>query len=164
MKNNKTLKAVVLTAIVTTIIVGGLGVTAVTLTAKNVIFNSTNENLKATNVEDAINELYVLGNNKLPESYNTGYNIGYDAGILFADGRENKESANYLAGYNAGLAAGKASVSGTATAKIVKSYNNNGSSSYTLSVTALGSSNQISYVLGDNDNSTKTVSVNFKGK
>lgn len=100
-KNNKTLKAVILTAIFTTIIVGGLGVTAVTLTAKNVIFNSTSENLKATNVEDAINELYVLGNDKLSESYDEGYNAGYGSKELvipsILHNRNGEKGNNYIA-------------------------------------------------------------------
>lgn len=57
-KNNKTLKAVILTAIITTLIVGGIGVTAIKISASDIIFKSTSEGLTADNVEDAINELY----------------------------------------------------------------------------------------------------------
>jgi len=56
------------------------GVVAATLTAKDIAFTSTNENLNATNVEEAINELYVIGNDKIPASYEEGYNDGVKNG------------------------------------------------------------------------------------
>jgi len=58
------IKIIAITAIITTLLVGGLGVAAVTLTAKDIGFTSTNEGWEADNVEDAMNDLYVLGKNK----------------------------------------------------------------------------------------------------
>ena len=59
-KKNKTLKTVILTAIISISLVTGIGVAAITLTAKEIGFTSTNEEWKVTNVEDAVNDLYSL--------------------------------------------------------------------------------------------------------
>lgn len=61
-KKNKTLKTVILTAIISISLVTGVGVAAITLTAKEIGFTSTNEEWKVTNVEDAVNDLYSLKN------------------------------------------------------------------------------------------------------
>lgn len=69
-------KKILLTAIISAVLASTISVAAVSLSAKDIGFKSTNENLKATNVEDAINDLYVIGNDKLPEKYEEGYNAG----------------------------------------------------------------------------------------
>jgi len=82
-KNNKTLKAVILTAIITTLIVGGTCVAAVALTAKEIGFTSTNEGWNVTNVEDAMNDLYVEANKT--KIYNLGIGTSFDIKELYPD-------------------------------------------------------------------------------
>jgi len=65
---NKVLKAVILTAIFTTILVGNIGVVAVTLTAKDIGFTSSKEEWQVNNVEDAMNDLYTMGSNYKAEA------------------------------------------------------------------------------------------------
>ena len=79
-KNNKTLKAVILTAIISILLTGSIGVVALTLYADDIIYTPANTNWKIDNAESALNDLYVLTNNKLTENYNNGYNAGVAAG------------------------------------------------------------------------------------
>ena len=81
MKINKTVKVGLLSSLISIVATGGIAVAAVNISAKDIGFNSGSENWEATNVEDAMNDLYVLGNDKLPENYNKGYNDGYNKGI-----------------------------------------------------------------------------------
>ena len=55
------------------------GVVAVTLTAKDISFTSTNSEWNVNNVEDAMNDLYLLGQNK--ETMNLPYYIHPFTGI-----------------------------------------------------------------------------------
>ena len=56
--NNKSLKLVIMSSLITAIIVGSIGVIAASLSAKDIGFTSTNEEWQVNNVEDAINDLY----------------------------------------------------------------------------------------------------------
>lgn len=58
------IKIIAITALITALLVGGTCVAAVSLTAKDIKFTSTNEGWEANNVEDAVNDLYVIGQNK----------------------------------------------------------------------------------------------------
>jgi len=94
-KNNRTLKIVVLTSIISILLTSSIGVVALTLYADDIIYTPANTNWKIDNAESALNDLYTMTNTKLTENYNNGYNAGYNAG--------------YTPGYNAGVAAGKPS-------------------------------------------------------
>ena len=54
-------KEIILTFIITAIIFSSIGVLAVSLTAKEIGFTSTNEGWEVDNVEDAMNDLYEIG-------------------------------------------------------------------------------------------------------
>ena len=49
------------------LIFGGIGVAASTLTANQIKYTPSNENFKATNAEEALNEIYKIAEYKIPE-------------------------------------------------------------------------------------------------
>ena len=64
--NKNNIKIIAITALITTLLVGGTCVVAATLTAKDIGFTSNNEGWQVNNVEDAVNDLYELGKNGKP--------------------------------------------------------------------------------------------------
>ena len=69
-QRKKDLRLVVITAIITTLIVSGIGVVAAKLTAKDIGFTSKHEGWEATNVEDAMNDLFKIGKYEItPDTY-----------------------------------------------------------------------------------------------
>jgi len=81
-------KEIILTALITAIITGTVAVAAVSLSAKDIGFKPNNQEWNATNVEDAMNDLYILGNEKSRiiklGTYNNTYN-GVENGISGED-------------------------------------------------------------------------------
>ena len=63
------IKRTIITVLITAIITASVSVTAVTLFAKDVGFTSTDEDWNVKNVEDAVNDLYELGNNKMLDEF-----------------------------------------------------------------------------------------------
>ena len=63
MKNKITFKTLIVAIMITAILSGTVGVLGVQVLAKNVNFTPTDEEWNVTNVEDAMNDLYVLGKN-----------------------------------------------------------------------------------------------------
>lgn len=59
MKNNKTLKAVIIAVVITVIITGGIGVTAMQFFADKIMFTPSDSEWEVNNVADAIDDLYV---------------------------------------------------------------------------------------------------------
>lgn len=61
----KTIKGVLLGTVLGGIIFGGLGVAAITLTAKDIKYTPSNENFTVTNAKEAIDELYKISEDKI---------------------------------------------------------------------------------------------------
>lgn len=62
----KTIKGIIIGGILGTIITGGLGVAAVTLTAEQIKYMPSNENFTVTNVQEAMDEIYKIAEYKIP--------------------------------------------------------------------------------------------------
>lgn len=91
-KSSKNLRVVILTAVISAIFTCSITVAAVHMTAKEIPFTSTDETWNADNVEDAMNDLYVLGvtaNNVKMESLGTGTSHSYDMKALYPDEYQN---------------------------------------------------------------------------
>ena len=93
-------KEIILTALITAVITGTVAVTAVSLTAKDIGFKPNNQEWDATNVEDAMNDLYNIGKEVSGKKI---YKLGQGRSFSIADivGKEKQkavESTGYLEG------------------------------------------------------------------
>jgi len=66
---SKTFKTIALTSIITTVLLGSIGVAAYNVVAKEISFTPTNSNWQVDNVEDAVNDLYDKSNMKTGELF-----------------------------------------------------------------------------------------------
>lgn len=72
MKRKITIKTLIIAIMITAILSGTVGVIAVKLSASDIGFKSNHEDWTANNVNDAMNDLYILGkNNKKAEVFTT---------------------------------------------------------------------------------------------
>lgn len=81
-------KEILLTALITAIITGTVAVAAVSLSAKDIGFKPNNQEWNATNVEDAMNDLYNIGKEVSGKKI---YKLGQGRSFSIADivGKEN---------------------------------------------------------------------------
>ena len=87
----KTIKGIIIGTVLGGIITGGVGVTAVTLTAKEIKYTPSNQTSTATNADEAINELYEMTEELKDKAIYGAINLGSESSINITDivGAEN---------------------------------------------------------------------------
>ena len=87
------------------ILFGGLGVAAVTLSAKDVTFTPTNSSFKASNTQDAINELYNIAINNSQSVVYLGTGTSFN--LSSYSGYQNFTANNFIVGVQSGTGSGQ---------------------------------------------------------